>query len=227
MKAPRTGSAAAQTVQKMLEPRASYYQIMKLSNDASGDQVKKAFKQLSLQVHPDRNHARRAEEAFKVLHQAFTVLADPTALRWGAGCLAAQCALTCAYKYLLPRGPWTATPAFTAHQSITLPLYSYVAYIGTVEWCTASAASTATLASRCLEVQPVGSFLVRLTGGVLLLWDLPTILAVPRMRDTAVIVHHALVACLAVLGLRPLFQWSPASSCRAMLDNECSWLANE
>ena len=74
-----TGSAAAQTVQKMLEPRASYYQIMKLSNDASGDQVKKAFKQLSLQVHPDRNHARRAEEAFKVLHQAFTVLADPTA----------------------------------------------------------------------------------------------------------------------------------------------------
>ena len=60
-----TGSAAAQTVQKMLEPRASYYQIMKLSNDASGDQVKKAFKQLSLQVHPDRNHHRRAEEASK------------------------------------------------------------------------------------------------------------------------------------------------------------------
>ena len=75
------GSEAAQAVARILTPRTSYYQIMQLPRDATIDQIKKAFKQLSLLVHPDRNHARRAEEAFKALNQAFSVLGETATRR--------------------------------------------------------------------------------------------------------------------------------------------------
>ena len=66
-----------EAVALMLVPRASHYQILQVSKDATLEQLKKAYKTLSLVVHPDRNGARRAEEAFKVLSQAFSVLSVP------------------------------------------------------------------------------------------------------------------------------------------------------
>ena len=42
--------------------------------NATAAQIKKAYKTLSLEIHPDRNHARGAEEAFKLVALALLAL---------------------------------------------------------------------------------------------------------------------------------------------------------
>ena len=56
----------------------SHYDVLGVSRDASEAQIKKAYKKLALQLHPDRNHAKGADEAFKRVGQAFMTLSDPT-----------------------------------------------------------------------------------------------------------------------------------------------------
>ena len=55
-----------------------YYEILGVGRDADTDVVKKAYRQLALQFHPDRNNgSREAEEKFKEATQAYEVLRDP------------------------------------------------------------------------------------------------------------------------------------------------------
>lgn len=56
-----------------------YYKILGLSNSASADEIKKAYRTLAMQYHPDRNHGKEewANEKFKEINQAFSVLGDP------------------------------------------------------------------------------------------------------------------------------------------------------
>ena len=56
-----------------------YYQILGLDNTASADQIKKAYRKLAMQYHPDRNHGKEewANEKFKGINEAFSVLGDP------------------------------------------------------------------------------------------------------------------------------------------------------
>ena len=42
-----------------------YYKVLGLSRDASEQEVKKAFRQLARQYHPDKNKADDAEEKFR------------------------------------------------------------------------------------------------------------------------------------------------------------------
>ena len=53
-----------------------YYQILGVSKDASEAEIKKAYKKKSLKVHPDKNKAPEAEQAFKRLSQAYVTLSD-------------------------------------------------------------------------------------------------------------------------------------------------------
>ena len=58
---------------------ATYYDILEVSRDAQPIDIKKAYRRLALQHHPDRNHgSKEATEKFKEIGEAFSVLSDPT-----------------------------------------------------------------------------------------------------------------------------------------------------
>lgn len=54
-----------------------YYQILGLSRDASGEDIKKAYRKLARQYHPDVNKDPSAEDKFKQANEAYEVLKDP------------------------------------------------------------------------------------------------------------------------------------------------------
>ena len=55
-----------------------YYEILGVPRDADVEQIKKAYRKLALQYHPDRNQgSKEAEERFKEITQAYEVLRDP------------------------------------------------------------------------------------------------------------------------------------------------------
>ena len=56
-----------------------YYQILSVSRNATKEQIKKAYRKLAMQYHPDRNPGKEkwANEKFKEINEAFGVLGDP------------------------------------------------------------------------------------------------------------------------------------------------------
>lgn len=54
-----------------------YYKILGVPRDASSEQLKKAYRDLALRYHPDRNKDKDAEENFKSINEAYAVLSDP------------------------------------------------------------------------------------------------------------------------------------------------------
>lgn len=53
-----------------------YYQILGVARDASGDDVKKAYRKLARKYHPDVSKEAQAEEKFKEVAEAYEVLRD-------------------------------------------------------------------------------------------------------------------------------------------------------
>jgi curved DNA-binding protein len=54
-----------------------YYQILGLHRDASEDEIKRAYRKLALQYHPDHHpDDSESEEKFKEISEAYTVLGD-------------------------------------------------------------------------------------------------------------------------------------------------------
>ncbi|HEY0674456.1 MAG TPA: molecular chaperone DnaJ [Longimicrobiales bacterium] len=55
-----------------------YYEILGVNRSADADAIKKAYRKLALQFHPDRNQGSKdAEESFKEATEAYEVLRDP------------------------------------------------------------------------------------------------------------------------------------------------------
>jgi DnaJ homolog subfamily A member 2 len=58
-------------------PSANFYDILGVSKDASESEIKKAFRALSLEHHPDRNHDKDTTEEFQRIGEAYETLSNP------------------------------------------------------------------------------------------------------------------------------------------------------
>jgi molecular chaperone DnaJ len=57
--------------------KRDYYEVLGVGRSASADELKKAYRKLALQFHPDRNQGdKSAEEKFKEASEAYEVLSD-------------------------------------------------------------------------------------------------------------------------------------------------------
>jgi molecular chaperone DnaJ len=55
-----------------------YYNLLDVERDAALDDIKRSFRRLALQYHPDKNPAdNTAEEKFKDIQRAYEILSDP------------------------------------------------------------------------------------------------------------------------------------------------------
>ncbi|MFX1465982.1 MAG: molecular chaperone DnaJ [Promethearchaeota archaeon] len=56
--------------------KRDYYEVLGVSKDASQDDIKRAYRKLAVQYHPDRNKSPDATEKFKEVSEAYAVLSD-------------------------------------------------------------------------------------------------------------------------------------------------------
>ncbi len=55
----------------------NYYEILQVTKDATGAEIKKAYRKLAIKYHPDKNPGdKEAEEKFKLINEAYAVLSD-------------------------------------------------------------------------------------------------------------------------------------------------------
>lgn len=65
----------------MATSKRDYYEVLGLSKNANEQDIKRAFRKLAMQYHPDRNKASDAEAKFKEINEAYAVLSDPSKRR--------------------------------------------------------------------------------------------------------------------------------------------------
>ncbi len=56
--------------------KKDYYEMLGVPRDASEEQIKKAFRKLAFQYHPDHNREPGAEDKFKEINEAYATLSD-------------------------------------------------------------------------------------------------------------------------------------------------------
>jgi molecular chaperone DnaJ len=61
----------------MATQKADYYETLGVARNATPDELKRAFRKLAMEFHPDRNPDPGAEARFKEINEAYEVLSDP------------------------------------------------------------------------------------------------------------------------------------------------------
>lgn len=57
--------------------KRDYYEVLGVTKSASTEELKRAYRKLALEWHPDRNKSPGANEKFKEINEAYAVLSDP------------------------------------------------------------------------------------------------------------------------------------------------------
>lgn len=61
----------------MASIKRDYYELLGIDRNATDDDIKKAFRKLAFQYHPDKNNEAGATEKFKEINEAYEVLSSP------------------------------------------------------------------------------------------------------------------------------------------------------
>jgi len=63
----------------MSSPQKDYYEVLGVSKEATPEEIRKAYKKLAIKWHPDKHvdDKKEAEEKFKEIAEAYSVLSDP------------------------------------------------------------------------------------------------------------------------------------------------------
>jgi molecular chaperone DnaJ len=56
---------------------SDFYMLLSVHRDATDDEIKRAYRKMAMEFHPDRNSAPDAEAKFKEIAEAYEVLIDP------------------------------------------------------------------------------------------------------------------------------------------------------
>ena len=63
---------------EMATVKRDYYEVLSVQRNANGDELKKSYRRLAVQYHPDKNPGDpKAEDKFKELGEAYDILNDP------------------------------------------------------------------------------------------------------------------------------------------------------
>ena len=60
----------------MATTKRDYYEVLGIGRNATSEEIRKAFRKLAFEYHPDRNKSPGAEEKFKEINEAYEVLSD-------------------------------------------------------------------------------------------------------------------------------------------------------
>lgn len=72
-----TGTAEQKALVKSIRSKTCHYEVLSVSRTANDDDIKRSYRKLALKLHPDKNKAPGADEAFKMVSKAFSVLSSP------------------------------------------------------------------------------------------------------------------------------------------------------
>lgn len=113
----------------------------------------------------------------------------------GVTCLFFQLALALLFNKrtgILPDGPWSHLPGFTAHQIVTLPLMVILTYVGMKDWFfnPYKDVEGATATDRIFGYSNSNDIPLAIGSGAILLWDIPAGFSTPQLRDPLMWAHH-------------------------------------